>query len=84
MLQPRMLYNSKQLWFYLHLKNHSVRIESDWFDVGTKKSQVDNEAKARGHYSDFKLKYEQAKYDVERIIVFDIQTNPVSSINSMH
>lgn len=56
----RMLYNSKQLSFYLHLKNHSIKIESDWLDLGTAKEPNDAESKARAEYNLFKRRHEDA------------------------
>src|SRR3954447_21609396 len=52
------LYNSRQLWFWLHLKSHSVQIESDWFDIG--EGNTDAEKAARTNYKAWTKLYEEA------------------------
>src|SRR4051812_25162823 len=62
----RMLYNSRQLWFYLHLKNHSVKIESDWIDLGD--GSLEENKKQRGLYNDFTKQYKEAEEKILSIV----------------
>jgi hypothetical protein len=65
----RMLYNSKQLWFHLHCKHHSIKIESDWFEVGTVNNTEKIYLDARKRYKDFTDEYNEAAKLVEGLII---------------
>ena len=60
-------YNKQNIWFELHLKGHTTRIESGWLYLGT--DEKDKEAtKQRKLYTEFKSGYEQVKAAVMQII----------------
>lgn len=56
------LYNSTQLFFWLHLKNHSAKIESDWFQLGFRRDDLnDFNKQQRDLFNQFKGQYDTAK-----------------------
>ena len=64
----RLLYNSKQLFFLLHLKNQSVEIKSEWFQVGVAQDRDDFYMKQRDLYNQFKAQYDTAKAAILEVI----------------
>jgi hypothetical protein len=66
------LYKRKMLWFYLHLKNMSIKLESDWCDFdGVDADQI---ARNKAYYDGFKKGYDDAKDNITNILAE--QTDP--------
>ncbi len=63
-----MLYNATQLFFFLHLRYQSFKIDSDWFYIGEKSVKGLKEKEERNRYDEFKKDYETAKEKVLKII----------------
>jgi hypothetical protein len=60
------IYQSRQLFFVLHLKNQSVKIESDWFAF----DGVDGEQKKKNRdaYDQFRGQYDTAFAEIKELI----------------
>ena len=71
----RMLYNSKKLFFFLHLRNQSVKIESNWFDVGNSEPANQTESRAREDYKKFCAEYDEARKLVIELLESQILQN---------
>lgn len=67
--QLQVLYNQKRLFFYVHFKNHSFRIESEWFQLGHREDTDDIAIKHRQLFQEYKAMYEEAKQQVVALIV---------------
>ena len=61
-LEIHSVYNSRQLWFWLHLKAQSFKIESDWFDIGN--GTTDAEKAERANYKAWTRLYDDARAHV--------------------
>ncbi|MEP7317186.1 MAG: hypothetical protein ABI921_00540 [Panacibacter sp.] len=55
----RLLYNSFQLHFWLHFRNHSFKVESEWFQLGN--GQTEFEKNQQRLYNEYKKLYDDAK-----------------------
>ena len=55
------IYNRRKLTFELHLKNHSTKIESEWYDLYNGASITQQILDIRKRYSEFKEQYEKVR-----------------------
>lgn len=61
-------YNSRKLYFILHLKNQSTKIESDWFELGRGESISEEQKAAREAFTKWKSMYNDAKKGIIELI----------------
>lgn len=61
-----LLYGASKLYFYLHLKTTSIKIESDWFYKRGVEPHI--LAEHKNLYTDFRNGYQKARKTIEELI----------------
>jgi hypothetical protein len=70
------IYNSKKFSYLVHLKQHSINIETNFLKIGFKGDEIRDEVKeARETYKKFVENYQEVKKQIAAMI--DETTNPI-------
>lgn len=69
-INMQQMFNRRRQFFLLHLQKQSVKIESEWLDLGygPEEKITDREKKARQDYITWKETYNEAKARIENLI----------------
>jgi hypothetical protein len=63
----RMLYKEKKLWFELHFKNHTTKIESDWISFAEHLTEEQKKSNKQ-YFDEFRISYQNAVAEIIKII----------------